>query len=1779
MKSSGSNTSHGVFVSDCDLGSSPNQEHVMSEQSESLQAWKCVTSSPRATNSHAGSAHEQGGLHPDDARLGGRPSDFMEPDRDQASGPGASGRTGPGALPPGEKDHSLSCAGHRNESQQSQEERAPGLCSQQDDAQGDRQRNSGPIAEGMPSQDLRDHSSDRHGSSRLWSPLCPHLRGTLSGPEGVCSMGGHDSPGGEVRLPPSAPGQVARGSRSEAIQEDSGSAQEGQRSCEEQESGLSRIREQLRINRDLDGNDEESPGGGVGPSRGTPSQEDRARRRDDQRSVLQDGELLSGGNEDLCQQAPLTCQFQHLVDVSQETKWESLPEQKARQLSFQANDLVPEAFESVVSSGRLRLLEVACSPESILTETMNQLSKSEMSAKRCSLFNGFDLSTNQGIKKVIQDIDQYNPEHVWMSPICGPYSVMQQVNQRTPEQIESLQEKRRDALKQYVGCSVLYTYCVQRGIHVTWEWSQSCQGWRLPFMQKLVQKLQPFFAIVRGCQVGLKDSHGQFISKGWKLMTTHRHLARRMDLSCKCANHVVHVKCEGSLTGKTAFYPKDFARKVCQAILQGSNREDVYMELRGETQLVDSFGNGVSCVCPQGKHHEANLTCGMCHHQIHQKLLGNMDTTHEQGHNPDEATSREPMLGPQIKEHDHACVARVKPSEKGLSDEEIKKKLYLLHSATGHGPVRHLVQALRRRGVDKQVLKLAENFTCPVCVERQRPKPRPVSTLEPLPPKWSTVAADMGTWEHPQTGETYQFLLAVDEGSRFRVGRVLGKGKKYHVGASQFLETFQEAWCQYFGLPDTLRVDPDGTFRSKAVEDYCDRHNVFLDIIPGEAHWKLGVCENAIKGTKELMTRLAMEDGELSVNSALFEATRTFNEREVVRGYSPIQHALGRAPDVTNRIFPRAHGDSPDLVCENPTGEFHRNIERMKTAEQAFLDWNNHQRLERAKHSRSRVMLDFQPGDLAYVWRQQVSGQSTVKGGAFVGPVRILALEHRHAKDGTPKQSSSVWCVRGRRLWKCSMEQLRHASERETILAELAENKQPAWDFLRVAAELGGNEYLDVSQEIPSEKEWQSAQDPLHAPWVSKHRCHTKRHRPVEEDEGMEDNMEPQVITDSTARSSRSRSPRPVNLQSTALSVDEAFFSGEHWWEHPAVKQSGKEQDSAFWCTEQAAVEISIEMPSTRSGAEKAVSDLTAFFTNSFKKRAAIEISEKHLSPEEKALFKTSKAVEVNNFISAKAFEVLPDHLKPSSAQAIRMRWILTWKYKENGDKKAKARAVLLGYQDPGYEHRATNSPTTTRQTRQLQLQLAASMKFKMRKGDVTGAFLQSRAYPGDLYCIPTPEICEAMGLAPESITKVKKACYGLVDAPLEWYRSVCQFFERLGLKRCWSDPCCWTFHQGKELQGIISAHVDDFLFSGNEACSAWMKVLEAIKTEYKWSDWEDSRFVQCGVLIEQHDDFSFSLSQQKYVEDLKYINLRAHRKKDRSSCTDEWEKSQLRTLLGGVSWHAQQVAPHFAAEVGLLLSEVNKSTIDTVLRANKLMDKVKGMKEHKMMIHSIPKEELAMYVWVDAGSQNRPDGSSTQGIVLGVASKRMSLGECVPVSLITWHSQKIERRCRSPGAAEALAAINGEDALYYGRFQLSELLGWPVDVRNIDQTVNKISGCLITDSRNVFDKLETETLSIKGAEKRTDLELLALKSAQIRNQVEMRWVHGEAQLSNGLTKGSEFKQLELFYTMGQRWRLVEDVERASARRRKALGLGPLEPRLAAPSGPCDLGKEEDLES
>ena len=302
---------------------------------------------------------------------------------------------------------------------------------------------------------------------------------------------------------------------------------------------------------------------------------------------------------------------------------------------------------------------------------------------------------------------------------------------------------------------------------------------------------------------------------------------------------------------------------------------------------------------------------------------------------------------------------------------------------------------------------------------------------------------------------------------------------------------------------------------------------------------------------------------------------------------------------------------------------------------------------------------------MVYIWRKQLTGvdaqQNKIGQGRFVGPARILATEQKRDSPG-----SSVWLVRGRRLLKCCPEQLRHASVREKILTELHDQHQvPQWDFPKVAQELGGNEYEDIT-EVPTIGEWKRARDPA-SEWQPTVRLNKKSGAPIPEvpAKGSDDLMPASgsplaEVQGPRERRSRSRSRGHDNTEP----MSHGFVKAPHW--------SGK-VDEAFFIHQgqqqefrNSVFSVEIDLPQTRSSSERAFKDLQAYFTTAMKRRA-VEISERRLTPEEKKQFDQAKAIEVNNFISARAFEALAPEHKFSREDVINMRWILTWKVKPDG--------------------------------------------------------------------------------------------------------------------------------------------------------------------------------------------------------------------------------------------------------------------------------------------------------------------------------------------------------------------------------------------------------------------------------------------------------------------------------------------------------------------------------
>ena len=94
---------------------------------------------------------------------------------------------------------------------------------------------------------------------------------------------------------------------------------------------------------------------------------------------------------------------------------------------------------------------------------------------------------------------------------------------------------------------------------------------------------------------------------------------------------------------------------------------------------------------------------------------------------------------------------------------------------------------------------------------------------------------------------------------------------------------------------------------------------------------------------------------------------------------------------------------------------------------------------------------------------------------------------------------------------------------------------------------------------------------------------------------------------------------------------------------------------------------------------------------------------------------------------------------------------------------------------------------------------------------DVKNAFCQGREMRregGRLYVEP----CDGLELAPGSLIELNVPVYGLIDAPLEWHKTVTEELTSLGFRKCLLEPCWWTRRGSGGVLQMVMIEVDDFL-------------------------------------------------------------------------------------------------------------------------------------------------------------------------------------------------------------------------------------------------------------------------------------------------------------------------------------------------------------------------------
>ena len=1415
-------------------------------------------------------------------------------------------------------------------------------------------------------------------------------------------------------------------------------------------------------------------------------------------------------------------------------------------------------------------MEVACSPFSALSAEMESLG---YTIKRVNYKAGFDLDSRHGTRMLDVEMKTSRPRMIWISLPCTRLSPLQNLCERSEEEWSRFYQRQGRDLKraEEVADSASGNLRENQEADLAWEWpTGAVKGWSSKAIKKILKAIKDtgrvaYWCRFHGCAYGL-TYNGLPVQKSWTVLTTNREIW--LSLQKKCPGHQDHVHCRGEVAKASSYYPQKMVTAITRSLVATWTK----VEKDLEWTMVEDVENYLLEI-PKIKETE-------------DKRL-------------DEAREEDPTI---------MALSRTrypKEAPTGRRLEVIRQQMLRIHRAAGHPSFGNLQRLLRARGAPQWAMDLAGGLQCPDCIESKRPLLHPPASVKPTPELFDVVGVDIFEFEKEGQEEKtkHKLILWRDRAS----GYVYVNHLKEFTGAwepkTRDVLSSLTSWLMVNPCPKWILSDAGTIFTSEEFLNYAGRSGIGVLTAPAEAHWMLGAEEGCINILKSSVRRLLREEPGLEVPEAFSLAVHGHNNTIGSSGFSPFQWVRGGSCPQEEL-----------LEGLNPRKAFEGLLKMKEKARIAYEQEHAKYKLSRLNNSIGRSPMQYQSGALVMLWRQRMRpGKTTghwvgpvrvlLQEGTtlwLASGSTILKAKTNQVR-GCSRREELQSTLEGTAIYKqpVTMETLLRSftgKHYQNVTGEVPSKRQLEEDVSGATVHRGSEpSKLPRSEGTRSRKRKVEATEEIQRSRPAPRKGDEKDQEVVEaeNEEQADDEKDAEVGEEGGSAIPRTELTEALTSRGADVvdgvpqigptgnqcAVPQCVLPGGHAGPHiddlgskftysPYAGRVSLEEDSSD--DSSTSSEELAETPRGGKGRKEEekglfvleidVTDADRDYVLRHPHKSAIWLSKrmmekskeeswKELPLNRKKDYDEAQARELSNVLQSKALRSLSQEetLQLNPKEVMGMRWVLTTK----ATGEAKARLVVLGYQQGNVAEVQAAAPTLGRLSRNMLLAMCANHKLTIRSGDVTSAFLQAEQSLEDqqLTVWAPSELAVLFGANPEHPTmalRVMKAFYGLVQSPRCWFDHITGKLRSFGWQQLLSDKCVFFLTDGGRIVGLAGLHVDDIVIGGDLKSSVFNKAQERLEQSFRWGKWQDKDFVFAGCRIQQLADFSIRVDQHEYSSKwIDEVKLSPEREKEVKSQATPSEVSQLRGLIGSVAWRSSQTSPQFQADANLLLSEVPMATIGTIVRANKLVRELKRTADQFLMHHSWGKEwtELAVVVWADASNSNRPDKSSTMGLVAGLCPKEILEGDEVQVSLLSWKSSKTPRQCLGSNGAEVQSITEGEDLCFRLRTLLAEINGERI-VRSemYDMIKQKTRGALVMDSKGIFDAMDRNISSLHGLRSGRSGYELSVAVSQARNiQTSLRWVNGNAQLADSLTKAGARKVMLQFLSENQRWKLIHD--------------------------------------
>ena len=441
--------------------------------------------------------------------------------------------------------------------------------------------------------------------------------------------------------------------------------------------------------------------------------------------------------------------------------------------------------------------------------------------------------------------------------------------------------------------------------------------------------------------------------------------------------------------------------------------------------------------------------------------------------------------------------------------------------------------------------------------------------------------------------------------------------------------------------------------------------------------------------------------------------------------------------------------------------------------------------------------------------------------------------------------------------------------------------------------------------------------------------------------------------------------------------------------------------------------------------------------------------------------------------------------------------WVVSEKEGKEGEVVTKARLCARGFEEIAECRR--DSPTAMKMSLRMLFMISANQGWQVEAVDSKSAFLQGDPLERLVYLQPPKEYKPQLTNV-KVVWRLKKALYGLGDAPRSWYLRVHKELTSLGCVRTQLDNAIYVYRVQGKLAGILGLHVDDFLYCGLEQFHT--AVINSLLQAFVMGEVERRRFSYVGWQLEQSKAGQVTVSQEGFLKNLEDLDVTELRGVGKEVKVDQDFQHLFRAAVGSINWVSCNTRPDLAYEVMELSTKFGHATVQDLRQASRLVKKAREQGLSLKFKRLGPVEDLKVVMYGDASHASLPDKvSSCEGRVILVVGQE---GRCAPLA---WACNKIKRVVRSPLAAETMAMMDGIDEALLCKCLLEEIIG----LEQGDLTL-----AAVTDSKSLEDAV---TGSGVMKDKRCMIDMAALRQGLERKEYVVAWRSGSEQLADSLTK------------------------------------------------------------